>query len=95
MLIGETAFVTTQVCPLVLNAQWQNRGNLERLPVDNSASTHARRPDVDAIQAAEERGLPDDNIIAARNGLNLPGAVANRGSFRMHSPPEVRASRGG
>ena len=55
-----------QVCPLVLNAQWQNRGNLERLPVDNSALTHAR-PDVDAIPAAEEHGLPDDNIIAVRD----------------------------
>jgi len=54
----------TQVCPLVLEAEWQNRGNLERLPVDKSASTHAR-PGVDAIHA--ERGLPDDDMIAARD----------------------------
>ena len=56
----------TQVCPLVLEAEWQNRGNLKSLPVDNSASTHAH-PDVDAIHAAEEGGLPDDNMIAARD----------------------------
>ena len=40
-------------------------------------STHAQL-DVDAINAAEERGLPEDNIIVARDS-QFARRVANRG----------------
>ena len=44
---------------------------------DNRNSTHAQL-DVDAINAAEERGLPEDNIIVARDS-QFARRVANRG----------------
>jgi hypothetical protein len=46
-------------------------------PLEIQDLTHAQ-PDVDAIHAAEERGLPKDNIVVAQDSQS-PAAPANRG----------------